>query len=914
MRKLTSRSSLENLKREAKRWLKALREHDAAARARLEAVLPHADPEPALRDVQHALALEHGASGWNALTAQLDALAQSPGDIDRAAALTALLDASAHGDLARVTEVLDAHPDIVSERGTLRRHSGLRTALHFAVAGSHEDIVKLLLHRGADPNVRDEGDNAMPLHFAAEKEQLGIITLLIEHGADPIGSGDGHELEVIGWATCFGTARRDVVDYLLAHGARHNIYSAVATGSVADIRTIVAARPEDRDKPMDGTNHRRTPLHLAVVKQQPASLAALLELGADTTRVDVAGLTPLDQAALDGNTEVARQLLDQGATLTFPAAIALDRDAERMLADNPGALAPGGRWETLILRAAEKSPGPVIERLIRHGVSVDVHDNPKTAVDSTIGYTPLHAAAFKGNLAAAKVLLAHGASVTARDGAYHGTPAGWADHAGHADVRDLILQGPIDFFDAIFFDRVSRIRELFDREPDALNRRMGRSLIREPEADEWTKAWWSPLAFAVVNGKTDAARELIELGARPTIRDPEDRTLIEIARGMGRDDLVQLLDQYAPRLPTADGSLGQLVARFLTNACPDHHVRGGWSHAVASDTAARMLEQNQEIARFDIYTAVVCGDIDEVRRILARDPDQARAKGGPKGSYSVAGEKFIVEPTATTVPFWEPLLYLCFTRLPTRAANENAVDIARLLLDHGADPNSYFMAGDSRYSPLTGVIGEGEESRKGHPRRDELTRLLLERGANPYDVQVFYNIHFQGNVLWYLELAYEYSLKNGRAADWKDPRWSMIDMGGYGLGARYLLTIAVNHDDTALAEWVLEHGADPNAELPAHSKLSKESLYDQAVRRGHLGVASLLARYGAKAGKEPIDDEERFVAAALRGDGAELERLAIAHPELLRSTRALFAAAEKDRADVVAMLLDLGTSVDVQDN
>jgi ankyrin repeat protein len=383
---------------------------------------------------------------------------------------------------------------------------------------------------------------------------------------------------------------------------------------------------------------------------------------------------------------------------------------------------------------------------------------------------------------------------------------------------------------------------------------------------------------------------------------------------MGRDDLVQLLDQYAPRLPTADGSLGQLVARFLTNACPDHHVRGGWSHAVASDTAARMLEQNQEIARFDIYTAVVCGDIDEVRRILARDPDQARAKGGPKGSYSVAGEKFIVEPTATTVPFWEPLLYLCFTRLPTRAANENAVDIARLLLDHGADPNSYFMAGDSRYSPLTGVIGEGEESRKGHPRRDELTRLLLERGANPYDVQVFYNIHFQGNVLWYLELAYEYSLKNGRAADWKDPQWSMIDMGGYGLGARYLLTIAVNHDDTALAEWVLEHGADPNAELPAHSKLSKESLYDQAVRRGHLGVASLLARYGATAGKAQIDDEERFVAAALRGDGAELERLAIAHPELLRSTRALFAAAEKDRADVVAMLLDLGTSVDVQDN
>ena len=44
----------------------------------------------------------------------------------------------------------------------------------------------------------------MPLHFVAERLELPTQShCLIEHDADPIGDGDMHELEVIGWATCF---------------------------------------------------------------------------------------------------------------------------------------------------------------------------------------------------------------------------------------------------------------------------------------------------------------------------------------------------------------------------------------------------------------------------------------------------------------------------------------------------------------------------------------------------------------------------------------------------------------------------------------------------------------------------------------------------------------------------------------
>src|SRR5579871_1982858 len=74
-RLLTPDSSLENLKKEAKRWLKAVRAGDADARTRLVAVLLTAPADPGLRDVQLAVAREYGFPGWTALRQALDELA-----------------------------------------------------------------------------------------------------------------------------------------------------------------------------------------------------------------------------------------------------------------------------------------------------------------------------------------------------------------------------------------------------------------------------------------------------------------------------------------------------------------------------------------------------------------------------------------------------------------------------------------------------------------------------------------------------------------------------------------------------------------------------------------------------------------------------------------------------------------------
>jgi hypothetical protein len=64
---LPRRRNLASLKKDAKRWLTALRENGNEAQARLARVLPGVSRTPTLRDVQLALAREHGFPGWAAL-------------------------------------------------------------------------------------------------------------------------------------------------------------------------------------------------------------------------------------------------------------------------------------------------------------------------------------------------------------------------------------------------------------------------------------------------------------------------------------------------------------------------------------------------------------------------------------------------------------------------------------------------------------------------------------------------------------------------------------------------------------------------------------------------------------------------------------------------------------------------------
>ncbi len=206
---------------------------------------------------------------------------------------------------------------------------------------------------------------------------------------------------------------------------------------------------------------------------------------------------------------MAERLIAHGARIELPSAIALGRtaDIERLALAEPGSLAPGGRWGALIVRAAERAEGSVIEALVRLGASPDAVDLEATAIDGIRRYTALHAAAWHGNTSAADALLRLGANPRIRDGKYHATPLGWADFAGRTATRDRILAADVDMFDLITCDARDRVAALLDRDPGARDRPSA-AYGGDPDEVDVT-----PLAWAIERNRPEIADLLRARGA-----------------------------------------------------------------------------------------------------------------------------------------------------------------------------------------------------------------------------------------------------------------------------------------------------------------------------------------------------------------------------------------------------------------
>jgi ankyrin repeat protein len=240
-------------------------------------------------------------------------------------------------------------------------------------------LARLLLDAGADPN---DGQTLYNRMFRADDDHL---ELLLAYG---LGRGDGGP----GMAR-LGPDALDTPGEMLDK----QLHWAVGHGFAGRVR-LLARHGVDVGRPMpDG----RRPIEVAAANGDEAMVAALVDAGA--RRPDLTGRTALVAALLAGDrARVDRIRAGQPGLL------------DTLLAAEPG----------LVVHATDVGRADAVPLLVELGFDVDA------LVD---GATALHATAWDGDIATARMLLDLGADATLRDERFDATPQGWAEHA-HQDA------------------------------------------------------------------------------------------------------------------------------------------------------------------------------------------------------------------------------------------------------------------------------------------------------------------------------------------------------------------------------------------------------------------------------------------------------------------------------------------------
>ena len=483
---LPSRPNLEHLKGQARTLQRQVRVGDKAALDTVRAFHPRPDVGEApetfpLAEAQFVVARQYGFASWPALCRHLavveryarypheDGQAVGSGspaddllrlgcllyggdDTLRHAEARALLKeqpelagatiytAAAVGDRAAVERLLAEDPACVNRTGGPFNWEPLLYLAYSRIdsdAPGHDPLAaaRLLLDAGADPNAGYLWDGNYPFtaltgafgggedktNQPPHRHALALARLLLEAGADPNDSqalynrqfepDDSHLRLLIEFG--LGTDRG---------GPWHaRLNSAHGTPAALLEDQVVVAAFENR----------------------PEWARLALAAGADPDGLGTRhplryGLTPYEAAVRRGNREVAEVLRAAGATVPeldpvedfLSACMAGDRAAvDRMLADRPGLKAEAiTRRPDAVLQATELRRPDAIRLLAELGFDVNVWAR----------ITPLHQAAYDGDVAIVQTLLDVGADPELRDPGYNATPLGWAEHARREPVIELL--------------------------------------------------------------------------------------------------------------------------------------------------------------------------------------------------------------------------------------------------------------------------------------------------------------------------------------------------------------------------------------------------------------------------------------------------------------------------------------------
>jgi ankyrin repeat protein len=317
-------------------------------------------------------------------------------------------------------------------------------------------------------------------------------------------------------------------------------------------------------------------------------------------------------------------------------------------------------------------------------------------------------------------------------------------------------------------------------------------------------------------------------------------------------------------------------------------------------------------ARYTMYIAALLGDHQFIRDALRRDRSLANEEDS------------------------------CHHRPISAAARRNDVELARLLLEHGADPNLPEEGAPRGHALWIAV----------HDRSHELARLLLEHGADPNGM-----VESSGTPMMMarrdpelLALLRAHGGIEGRAPRdelgrlMAERRFDAIERmvraspallhdeggeGGEGIlmgpahgGDHEMLALLIRlgarvprvtkwapyyyFKHEATAAFLLDHGMDPN-----HMNWHRLTLLHHMAAEGELGKARLLVDHGAEI--DAVDEEYRSTPLGLAARRGQQELVALlldrgADPSLAAAPWAtpLAWARKKEHADIVRMLRAAG--------
>ncbi len=576
--------------------------------------------------------------------------------------------AAFEGDVQKVKELLDQGVNVNSQN--TRLDGG--TPLYFAVTGTQEKVIRLLLARDADVNARTRGGETA-LHAAARcNSTTDIAELLIDHGADvAFGAKLWGKVDTALHAAAF-KGHADMAKLLIANGGNvHALCGPVGFATTPLDRvffgavTVLLDERADVSFPTGGLPPGVLQRMRDLLKDRTAVADVLLAAGADVSGLSSSALAVL----VRGNAcEMAELLFAHGL--------------------NPNAMVSSASRITLLHTAARAGSKDMVELLIARGADVNAEDNEggtplwyakdkgRTEIVELLtkkgarGKIPVRAvldAVRDGNIEKVRSLIEKGAEMNTRD--YRGrTPLFLTAARGYTDIAELLVEGGADI----------------DAKSDTL------------EA--------TALNVAIQNGHEETAKLLVTKGADINAKGAENQTALHCAAKRGDVGIGKIL--------LSEGA--KTEAKCKSDSTPL-----AWAaYEGQTEFAALLIEHGADIeAKLQdsqmtpLCCAVAQGHLDTARVLLAKGAKvNARPFGGTLVHIAMRmGHRDMVR-----------LLLTKGLQLPPihEAAYFGDLDTVRVLVSDGSSVNAKDAAG---YMPLHCALCGGHK---------DIVRLLLSKGAN----------------------------------------------------------------------------------------------------------------------------------------------------------------------------------------